>query len=72
MFLNDNISEQHATLWFVFTQFLQPVTLMMLCILMSLDVVNEDETDNEANYQSNRSHTTHIFCFWGRNVTNIS
>ena len=37
---------------------------------MSLDVVNEDETDNEANYEvESFSYNTHFLFFWGRNVT---
>ena len=40
---------------------------------MALDVVNEDETDDEANFESNRFHTTHIFFAFGAEMSpNIS
>ena len=40
---------------------------------MSIDVVNEDEIDNEANYLSNRSYTTCIFFAFGADMSpNIS
>ena len=46
---------------------------MMLSIPMTLDVVNEDESDNETNYYSNRSHTKHIFFAFGVEILpNIS